>query len=236
MTQVISIKELHDDVAENGVVGSVLLDPEIIVNSESLKPRMFYNVELGTLYEIIHKLFNDKGVTKIDDYTIISEIEKNGEHKNVIYEMFLNNGIPRERVMKEVRGLIDKLRKVGTIDRNEYIRRCESIMTMDFRRRGANELRKLANSLEENREDSLNLANMKVQDSVMKLAENYLIDSSVQTIGEIIEDVWAEIQDRTSDGIGVGFPSKFKKINEFYTYEKGELVIIGGRARLWLAI
>lgn len=236
MTQSISIKELHDDVAENGVVGSVLIDPEIIVNSESLKPRMFYNVELGTLYEIIYKLFNDKGVAKIDDYTIISEIEKNGEYKNVVYEMFLNNGVPRERVMKEVRALIDKLKKVGTVDRNEYIRRCESIMTMDFRRRGANELRKLANALEDNRDDNLNLANMKVQDSVMKLAENYLIDSSVQTIDEVIDGVWNEIQERTSDGIGVGFPSKFKKINEFYTYEKGELVIVGGRAKLWLAI
>ena len=236
MTQAITIKELHDDVAENGVVGSVLLDPEIVVNSESLKPRMFYNVELGAMYEIIQKLFNEKGVAKIDDYTIISEIEKNNEYKNVIYEMFLNNGIPRDRVMKEVRGLIDKLRKVGTVDRNEYIRRCESIMTMDFRRRGANELRKLANSLEDNRDDNLNLANMKVQDAVMRLAENYLIDSSVQIISEVIDGVWAEIQDRKEEGVGVGYPSKFKKINEFYTYEKGELVIIGGRAKLWLAI
>jgi replicative DNA helicase len=217
--------ELYDSVSENGIIGSILIDPDIIVNSESLKPRMFYNIEQGVIYDIIYTLFNKEGVQKIDDYTIISEIEKNDDYKNQLSNYSI----------KGIREMIDKLKKVGTVDRNEYIRRCTSVMTMDFRRRGADKLRSLANQLEQNDKDDLNLSNLKIQDSVMKLSENYLIDSSVQLISEVIDDIWAEIQERVESG-GVGLPSKFPKINEFFTYEKGELVIVGGRARIWLAI
>jgi replicative DNA helicase len=220
-----SNKELHDDISENGIIGSILIEPEIISNSEILKPRMFYNNELGLLYSIVYDLFNNHGIAKIDDYTIISEIEKNKDYK----EQLSNYS------MKDLREILGKLRKVGTTDSNEYIKRCESVMTIDFRRRGSTRLRKLADWLEENDKDDLNLSNLKIQDDIMSFAENYLMDNSVQVMREVIDDVWKEIRERNESGGGVGFPSKFKKINEFYTYEKGELVIVGGRAKLWLA-
>jgi len=215
----------HDDISENGVVGSVILNAETILHCENLKPNMFFNIELGTIYDIVYQLINKDGVTKIDDYTILSKVEGEDSHKKNL----------QKYSTKEIRDLLDKLRRVGTSDINEYIRRCENVMNMDFRRKGSVKLREIATSLESDFTDDINTANIKLQDNVMKLSEEYLMENGVKLISEVIDEAWDEIESRRDGNTTVGLPSKFATINDFFTYEKGELVIVGGRARLWLA-
>jgi replicative DNA helicase len=218
---VVSYDLPHDDTSENGVIGSILLKPSLIGHSESLKPKMFYNEELATLYEIIFDLFNVDGVSKIDDYTIISKIESANQYKKMM----------RRYSTKELRELFKKLRYVGTEDLNEYIRRCENVMNMDFRRNSHIKLKDLSKEVLYNLDEGMNMINLKVQDEVMRLAEEYLMENSVQTIDEIIDEAFEEIKNRSEDSDAIGFPSKFKTINRFFKYERGELVIIGGRAK-----
>lgn len=211
----------HDDVAENGVVGSVLKNPELITHAENLKASMFYNIELGVIYEIVYDLFNNDGVSKIDDYTIVSKIEEKPRYKNVL----------KRFSTKEIRSMLEKLKRVGTIDSNEYIRRCESVMNMDYRRKGSETLKTMVKFLESDLRDDINDVNVKVQDAIMKLSEDYLIDSSVQVIKDVIDEAWNEIESRRDGNSSVGFYSKFKSVNDYFTYEKGELIIVGGRAK-----
>ena len=211
----------HDSTSENGVIGSIILKPTLIGHSESLKPKMFYNDELGALYEIVFDLFNIDGVSKIDDYTIISKIEASNQYKKVL----------NKYSTQQLRDMFKKLRYVGTEDLNEYIRRCENVMSMDFRRNSHIKLREMSKEVLHNLDDGMNIVNLKIQDEIMKLAEEYLMENSVQTIDEVIDDAFEEIKNRSEDSDAIGFPSKFKTINKYFKYERGELVIIGGRAK-----
>jgi len=216
---------IRDDLAESGVVGCVLNSPTMILQSESLKPSMFYNIELGTFYDILYNLVEVDSIDKIDDFTIISRIEGDYAYKSKFSHYST----------KQLREFLARLRNVGTPSTEEYLKRCETVLTFDFRRKSNLKLKELANVIE-NCDKNINELNLYVQDEVMKLSENYLIDSEIKIIKDVIDAAWAEIQDRRDGNTGVGFLSKFKTVNEFFSYEKGELVVLGGRARLWLAI
>ena len=43
----------------------------------------------------------------------------------------------------------------------------------------------------------------------------------------MVDEIYQEIQDRVTDNGFVGLPSKFEIVNEFFTYEDGELITVG---------
>lgn len=212
---------IHDDMAESGVVGSVLSQPTIIMQSEMLKPAMFYNNDLGTLYQIMYDVVEIDGIDKIDDFTIVSRIEENDKYKRAF----------KDYDTKGIRQLISKLGKVGTDNLSEYLKRCETVLTYDFKRKSNIKLKKLAEIMVSKTDKDINELNLYMQDEIMNLSENYLVDSEIKLIKDVIEDAWLEIQERRDGGSGVGFLSKFKTINEFFSYEKSELVIVCGRPK-----
>jgi replicative DNA helicase len=75
----------NDTISENGILGTLLEYPEFVFKSEYLKPNMFYNRELACLYDIVTLLL-EKGITKIDNYLIINEIEGRKAWKKIIDE------------------------------------------------------------------------------------------------------------------------------------------------------
>jgi len=218
---IISYDLPHDDTSENGVIGSIFLKPSLIGHSENLKPKMFFNEELSILYDIAFDLFNVDGVNEIDDYTVISKLESSNKYKKMT----------RKHSTKELREIFKKLRYVGTTDLNEYIRRCGNVMNMDFRRTSHIKLKNLSKDVLYNLEDGMNIINLKIQDDIMKLSEEYLMENSVKTIDEVIDVAFDEIKNRSENSDTIGFPSKFDTINTFFKYERTELIIIGGRAK-----
>jgi len=63
------------------------------------------------------------------------------------------------------------------------------------------------------------------------LANDYMFGNDTPLLAETIDKVWDIIVgQRTSNG-AVGIPSKYPSVNKYFTYRKGELVVIGGRAK-----
>lgn len=211
----------RDDIAETGVIGTILVHPEYIYKTEYLKPNQFYNRELACIYHIVNNLMN-KGISKIDNFLIMNEIEGNKSFKSILNEF--------DDISRDICGWLDALRLVARSDIESYELIATKIISNAFKRDTYIKLREMANSVLESKEN-INTINYNVQTNIIKFADEYIVDTNVKKIGDKANDLWGLIKSRRNDSGFAGIPSKYKGLNEYFTYENGELVVIGGRAK-----
>lgn len=210
-----------DTISEMGVVGTLLCHPEYIYKSEYLKPKHFRNRELASIYFIIEQL-QEKGITDIDNFLILNEIEGNKGIKSIIDEF--------EDIKKDIVGWLDDLKLTSRNDVESYEMLCKKIISTSFKRDTYIKLRELSNSILTTEED-INEINYRVQTDIVKYADNYIVNENIQTMGDKADELFELIKSRRNDSGFAGIPSKFKDLNKYFTYENGELVVIGGRAK-----
>ena len=210
-----------DTISETGVIGTLLMHPEFIYTSEYLKPNQFYSRELACIYHII-KGFTDKGIKEIDNFLIVNEIEGNKSYKSIMSDY--------SNISNDLCGWLDDLKLVGRIDIESYELISKKVVSNAFKRDSYIKLRELANNVLESKED-INAINYKLQTDITKFADDYIVNANVQIIGENVEELWNLILSRRNDSGFAGIPSKYKGLNEYFTYENGELVVLGGRAK-----
>lgn len=211
----------RDDISETGVIGTILCHPEYVYKTEYLKPNQFYNRELACIYHIISTLIN-KGVGDIDNFIIMTEIEGNKGFKNIISE---NDGISND-----VCGWLDDLRLVSRSDVESYELLARNVVSNSFKRDSYIKLREMASGILSSNED-INAINYRMQTDITKFADDYIVDTNVQKIGDKIDVLYDLIKSRRNGSGYAGIPSKYQGLNEYFTYENGELVVIGGRAK-----
>lgn len=209
----------RDDISETGVIGTLLCHPEYIFKTEYLKPNQFYNRELACIYHTINTLINN-GVTNIDNFIIMTDIESNKGAKAIVSEV----GI------KDICGWLDDLKLTSRNDIESYEYIANNVITNAFKRDTYIKLRELANEVLKSQED-INSVNYKLQTDITKFADVYIVDEDIQTMGDKADELWDRILSRRNDSGFAGIPSKYKGLNEYFTYENGELVVIGGRAK-----
>ncbi len=210
----------HDDISENGIIGTLLVHAEYIFKAEYLQPRMFYNKELACIYHIIQNL-TGKGITEIDNFIIINEIEGNKSFKNIIENL--------DDIVSDIDGWLDELKLIARSTVEEYELLTEKIVTAAFKRDSYIKLHELGEHILNTKED-INKTNFKLQNDITKFADTYIVNQDVTPIGQRVEEIWDKILSRRTGGFS-GLPSKFKDLNTYFTYESGELVVIGGRAK-----
>ncbi|MBU3186546.1 DnaB-like helicase C-terminal domain-containing protein [Clostridium estertheticum] len=210
-----------DTISETGAIGTILMHPEFIYKSEFLKPNQFYNREFACIYHIV-KTLTDKGINEIDNFMIMGEIEGNKAFKGIINEY--------QDISKDVCAWLDDLKLVARTDVESYELISRKITANAFKRDTYIKLREMANAVLESGED-INATNYKLQTDITNFADNYIVDTDIKTMGEKADDLWDKIKSKRNDAGLSGLPSKFKDLNEYFTYEDSELVVIGGRAK-----
>lgn len=216
----------NDKTIESGIVGSLLRKPELVLSAEYVKQSMFYDDTLGILYKCVAELY-DEGVTEVDDVAIITKINESPRYRRLM----------NDKNITDLRILFDNLRLVGTQNQEEYERRCRRLATLDFKRKTYLTLTDITDKIVlDNDEADINELNLDIQDKVMKLSETYLLTNDVQLIGSQLDEIKKIIDYKNIKGQGAGIPSKFQILKEYFSYEPGELIIIGGRAKFWLAV
>lgn len=224
---IIKYEKLHnidlpkDTASETGVIGTLLLHPEFIYKSEYLKPNQFYNRELASVYHIIKSL-KDKGINEIDNYLIITTIEGNKGVKNILNQY--------EEISKDINEWLDDLKLVSRSDLESYELICKNVVSNAFKRDSYIKLREMANKVLESKDD-INKINFKIQTDITKFADEYIINTDIKPMGEKVDNIWGLIISRRNNSGFAGIPSKYKDLNQYFTYENGELVVIGGRAK-----
>lgn len=211
----------NDKTIESGIVGSLLRKPELVLSAEYVKQSMFYDDTLGILYKCVSELY-DEGVTDVDDVTIITKINESSRYRRIL----------NDKNITDIRVLFDNLRLIGTENQEEYERRCRRLATLDFKRKTYLTLTDITDKIVLDNDDSdINELNIDIQDRVMKLSETYLLTNDVELIGSQLDEIRKTINIKNVKGQGAGIPSKYPILKEYFSYEAGELVIIGGRAK-----
>lgn len=210
---------LSDNQAEAGVIATLVYHPEFILHTDYLRPSYFYNVENGCIYWAIEELYKN-GIETIDAINITNMLNSDSTVKKKIEEHNLTD-------MQEFINM-SKYACRHTLD--EYKLLVDNVVTMSFKR----ELVKVSNEIQSscfNTDVDLSKLNSIVNDRITKLTEKYLISHEIVTFGEKIDDLWDEICSRRTESGIYGIPSKFSRINEYLTYEPGELVLLKARMK-----
>jgi len=204
----------HDIPAESGVVGSILKKPDLVTHVEFMHPSMFADNSLSSLYWCVNELV-ESGIDEIDDLTIIQKISSND-----LLTLFGGD-------VNQLREYINKLKMLGTENIGEFIRRCREVATIDYRENMLKKLHSTMNYVKGTRDD-INEVNYKVNDNISSVGDNYLIHNETPLIGDFVDEFWKEIEEQGSEDGIVGLPSKYPILNNYFSYEPAELIIIGG--------
>lgn len=213
------VKPLSDKVAEIGVIGTLLVNNEFAMRNNYLKHKHFFYMEHVVIYQAIEKLIAS-GVVSFDTFSIFSTIEADTELKATI-----------EKTNVDVIEFIEDAKLVARSEYKEFEKLVERVMTLSFKRTARAKLSSLLIDCNTDDDYTLNEFNYKLQNDITNLANDYVFGNDTPLLADVIDDVMNEIiAQRSTDG-NVGIPSAYKNVNRYFTYRKGELVVIGGRAK-----
>lgn len=202
----------HD--AEGTVIATLISHPEFILHTEYLRPKYFYDVSNGCIYWAIEELYKS-GVTNIDAVNIENMLNS-------------NKAVKRRMDAYNITNMDEYIQISGLAARNtleEYKIAVNQVITMSFKR----ELAKLANQIStdcENELLGLGDLNHLLNDKIQKLTEQYIVTDEIQSFGDKVDALWEEVVSRRGENGLYGLPSKFSEVNEYFTYEPGELVLL----------
>lgn len=217
MTHDISL--ITDTQAEAGVIATLVYHPEFILHTDYLRAAYFYNVENGCIYWAIQELYKN-GVETIDAINITNMLNSNRAVKKKIEEYNLT----------DMQAFINMSQYAARHTLEEYKLLVNNVITMSFKR----DLYKKTLEIQSacfNSDADLGKLNTLVNEEINNLTERYITSSEIELFGSRVDDLWEEICNRrTEDGI-YGLPSKFSILNEYFSYEPTELVLLKARMK-----
>ena len=210
------LSELSDIAAEGGVIASLLFHPEFLLSDNNLQPRFFYHQENQLLYWGINELVKN-GVTKIDPLNLRNVLYSQPEAKAVIDKYNLN----------DIQSYINTARAAARGTYEEYKLLANTVISLAFRRELCNM------SIDVGRECfnlklSLDDLNDYVNNGINSIAQKFVFGSDTVQFGEKIDEILEEIREDRNDDGSVGIPNLIPSLDEYYTFGKGELVLVAG--------
>lgn len=209
---------LKDDLAEAGVIATLVCHPEFLFKGTPLKARYFYNIDNSCIYWAISELVKS-GVSNIDGINLSNMLNSNKKVSKI-------------------------MRKHNITDINEFIRLCESsaresdeeyallakkVKELAFKRVYCGLMNDLLSECDS--EIDLSELNSTTYSKLSKLTQEFLTDENVELFGNKVDALWEEIESRRNENGLFGIPSKFPLLNNYLTYEPTELVLLKARMK-----
>lgn len=206
---------LQNTQAETGLISTLIVHPEYVVINEKLKPEYFSLPVNNTLYRIIKELY-DSGITNIDEFNLASKIENSSEDMRTMKNINLSD-------------LVADSPYVARDTPNEYKALAKDVIQFAFKRKLIQQLKTFGVQCGKEEIDIGALQNY-IYDKLNHISDEFLTGEDEAIIGEKIDKIYSEIIKRAQNGGGI--PSKFPTLNDFVTYEKGELIIFSAKRKV----
>lgn len=213
------ISLISDMQAEAGVIATLVYHPEFILHTDYLRAAYFYNVENGCIYWAIQELYKN-GVDTIDAINITNMLNSNRAVKKKIEEYNLT----------DMQSFISMSQYAARHTLEEYKLLVNNVVTMAFKR----DLYKVSLEVQSecfDNEADLSKMNTLVNDKITRLTERYITSSEIEIFGTQVDQLWEEVCSRRTDEGIYGLPSKFPILNEYFSYEPTELVLLKARMK-----
>ena len=221
------LSDITDYKAEAGVVSTLVYHPEFILHSNYLHEKYFYNTDNACIYWAIKELFSKK-ITNITALNIEQMLESNKAVKRKM----------QEYNMPSIQEYVDLCfnSKRDTVE--EYLLLVNRVIELAFKR---DFYKQTLNWQRLCFDETIKLDEMSngVYKEINDLTTKYITDGEITTFGSKVKDIWNKIKEKKNRGESYGLPSFFPSLNEFFTYEETELIVIEARmkkGKSWLAM
>ena len=210
---------MYDISAEAGTIATIIQKPEMILHSETLSPSYFYKKENGAIYWAIQQLYQ-KGIDKIDEFNITTQINSNKGVKNTI-----------ESYKKDfIKELFENSQYIARNTKEEYQEIVNKVVTLSFKRDVYRKLKYFQSQCLDDNVD-LNRLNLTIMNDIDNLAAQYVTQNEIPMYNEEIYNIWESIISKRNEDGTYGLLSKHKVLEEYFTYQTGEVVIIAARRK-----
>lgn len=209
-----------DSNAENGVISTLMIHPDFIYESPTLREHHFHDMHNGVLFWSIQKLV-EQGITKIDARNIVTQINSDKDRSAVM-------GSGYEKQLIEI---VENAAIIARTTIEEYKMLSNRVIALGFKRKLCQELKKFEARCSNEATDDIGQINFDIMDMLDGLAINYIADEQIEDFSTKVDLLWDEmIKSRNPDGT-YGIPPCWKRLREYYSYEKGELVLYAARRK-----
>lgn len=213
------ISQLTDIQAEAGVVATILQHPEYILSVDYMKAGYFYDIVNGCIYWAIEELYKN-GVDTVDELNISNMLNSNSAVKKKMEQYNL----------ADIREFVDMSQYAARHSIEEYRLLVENVVIMAFKR----DLYKYAVSLQAacfNPNNGLSQLNTFVNEGSSDITQKYIIGSNTVLFGNKVDDLWQIICSKRNEDGTYGIPSKIPEFNKYFTFAKGELILLKARMK-----
>ncbi len=212
------IEQISDDQAEAAIIATLMYHPEFALHSESLRPNYFYDKFNASIYWAVLQLL-ENGVTTIDALNLNNAIASNSAVERLV-----------ARYNVDLQEYIDMSKFAARHTLEEYRLLVNTVITLAFKR----DLNKTTGEIQSacyNPDITLGDLSTLVNNKISRITEQYLITDDVELFGERVDGLWEDLISRQNNGETYGLPSKFPTLNEYFTYEPGELILLTARMK-----
>ncbi len=191
----------------------------MVLHSETLLPSYFYKKENGAIYWAIQQLYQ-KGIDKIDEFNITTQINSNNGVKNTI-----------ESYKKDfIKELFENSQYIARNTKEEYQEIVNKVVTLSFKRDVYRKLKYFQSQCLDDNID-LNQLNLTIMNDIDDLAAQYVTQNEIPMYNKEIYNIWENIISKRNEDGTYGLLSKHKVLEEYFTYQAGEIVVVAARRK-----
>lgn len=208
--------DLKDVAAESGVVSSLIYHPEYYLVDNNLKPQFFTDKLNQCMFWAVQQLI-ESGVTTIDAINLENILNSNKAVKETIHKLNIN----------DLQQYIDMAQLAERSTYKEYKLLVDNIVTLAYKR----DLGQFSSDIKKqciNPKMSLDELSDFVTRGIDDIGKRFIFGSDSVLFGEKVDIVWETIKNNRNDDGSFGIPSIIPALNEYFTFGKGELVLVAG--------
>ena len=209
------IEDINSLDSENGIIATLIHNPEFYFYSEHLLPNHFTRRDNQCFYTAISDLVK-RGITNIDSYNIMGSLSADATRK-------FAESLTVERLDDLIMMSNDLAR--NTIE--EYKMLVENVLNTAFRRDTYYRLKECQDLCTDL---TKNMFQQDIYDVIDDVMTEFSRANEVPQYKDIVDGCWEEILSRQANGFA-GIPFKFSALNEYATIEPGELFIFAAEAK-----
>jgi len=214
------LAEVTDVRAEGSILGTLLGDLSSIVHCELLKPEHFSDPINQCIYQAIWDIY-EQGVKQINEMTLYTQLNSYKDVPKLLERLTLD-------YVKEYR---EKYMMVGLSDPTQLQFQVNRVMSLAFKRDLFLSITKFEDvALDPSKDNVVEITNLITCD-VDRLNEKYILSENAETFDDRYKDLWQNILAKRNEDGTYGIPSKYDVINDYFTYEPGELYVVVARMK-----
>ena len=213
----LNVTDIKNIESEAGIIATILAKPDFTYYSEQLKPQHFADEQNGFIYYAVSTLAK-KGVEKADAYAIINILNAKESTKNWAEKL----------TVPGLTELIDLGHIIARDSVKAYEVLVQNVIDKAFKRDMVTKLRECQQLCYK---DDAEKIQTQIYSTLDTLISKYFVGNDITPFADKVDDMWGNLESRQNNDGLAGYPSKFKEVNEYFTYKNAELILACARRK-----